>query len=72
MTYVDYLDQQGALIDSPNGMPPEGWYYQRLWQVTQVRPNLKQITVLANVRYSVGSWPMRPRSTVTALKTWPF
>ncbi len=70
--YADYLDFEGALIPSPNGAPPQGWYYQRLWQVTQFRPNLKQITVVATVRNSMGSSAMRPRATLTALKSSPF
>jgi prepilin-type N-terminal cleavage/methylation domain-containing protein len=70
--YADYLDSEGALIPSPNGAPPPGWYYQRLWQVTQVRPNLKQITVMATVRNSIGFSTITPRATLTALKTSPF
>lgn len=70
--YVDYLDVDGALIPSANGAPPEGWYYQRVWQVTSPATNLKQITVTASVRRSSGAWALRPRATVTALKTFPF
>jgi prepilin-type N-terminal cleavage/methylation domain-containing protein len=70
--YVDYLDEQGALIPSPSGAPPAGWYYQRLWQITSPRANLKQITVTATVRRSQGAWMLRPRATVAALKTSPF
>lgn len=77
--YVDYLDVDGALIPSPNGQPPQGWYYQRVWQVSTVpapgggvRANLKQITVTATVAHSQGAWALRPRATVSALKTFPF
>ena len=77
--YVDYLDIAGTLIPSPNGQPPAGWYYQRVWQVSTVpapgggvRANLKQITVTATVARSQGGWALRPRATVTALKTSPF
>lgn len=70
--YADYLDIDGVLLPSPTGAPPAGWYYQRVWRVTSPRPNLKQITVTATVQRSVGSWTLRPRSTVTALKTFPF
>ena len=31
--YADYLDADGALIPSPTGAPPAGWYYQRVWQI---------------------------------------
>jgi hypothetical protein len=70
--YADYLDMEGTPIAAPDGNPPAGWYYQRLWQVTQVRPNLKQITVFATVRSSLGNGQFRPRATMTALKTSPF
>ena len=86
--YADYLDMQGTLIASANGAPPpdsndgdgtNDWYYQRVWQVSTVpapgggvRANLKQITVTTMVRNSQGSWALRPRATVTALKTFPF
>lgn len=70
--YVDYLDIDGTLVPSPSGAPPAGWYYQRVWQVTSPQPNLKQITVTATVARSQGSWALRPRATVTALKTFPF
>jgi prepilin-type N-terminal cleavage/methylation domain-containing protein len=77
--YVDYLDLDGALLPSANGQPPAGWYYQRVWQISTVaapgggvRANLKQITVTATVAHSQGAWALRPRATVTALKTFPF
>ena len=70
--YVDYLDIDGTLIPSANGAPPAGWYYQRVWQVTNPQANLKQITVTATVARSAGAWALRPRATVTALKTFPF
>jgi prepilin-type N-terminal cleavage/methylation domain-containing protein len=77
--YVDYLDLSGALLPSANGQPPNGWYYQRVWQVSTVaapgggvRANLKQISVTATVAHSQGAWALRPRATVTALKTFPF
>jgi len=70
--YVDYLDIDGSLIPSPSGAPPAGWYYQRVWQITSPQANLKQITVTATVARSAGAWALRPRATVTALKTFPF
>jgi prepilin-type N-terminal cleavage/methylation domain-containing protein len=70
--YADYLDASGKLLDPGNG-PPAGWYYMRAWQITQVRANLKQITVIARVNTSwAGSPGTVPRSTVTVLKTSPF
>jgi prepilin-type N-terminal cleavage/methylation domain-containing protein len=77
--YVDYLDVDGALIASANGAPPQGWYYQRVWQVSTVTApgggvvaNLKQVTVTATVRWTSGAYALRPRATVTSLKTAPF
>jgi prepilin-type N-terminal cleavage/methylation domain-containing protein len=70
--YVDYLDLDGALIPSANGAPPQGWYYQRVWQVTSPKANLKQVTVTGIVRWSSGAYVLRPRATVTSLKTSPF
>jgi len=86
--YADYLDMLGTLMPSPNGTPPpdspdgdstNDWHYQRLWQVTTVpapgggvRANLKQITVTTTVRTAQGAWAIRPRATVSSLKTFPF
>jgi prepilin-type N-terminal cleavage/methylation domain-containing protein len=71
--YVDYLDIDGTLIPSPSGAPPAGWYYQRVWRVAAMpQANLKQITVTATVARTAGAWALRPRATVTALKTSPF
>ena len=79
--FADYLDMQGTLIASANGAPPpdsndgdgtNDWYYQRVWQVTSPRANLKQITVTTIVRTSQGAWALRPRATVSSLKTFPF
>jgi prepilin-type N-terminal cleavage/methylation domain-containing protein len=70
--YADYLSRDGVLIPSPTGAPPDGWYYQRVWQITSPRANLKQITVTATVQRSSGASGLRPRATVAALKTSPF
>jgi type II secretory pathway pseudopilin PulG len=84
--YVDYLDIDGnVLAAGAGGAPPATWFYQRVWQVSQVaagnatcpQPNppgcLKRITVTATVRASAaGGAGLVPRSTVTALKTFPF
>jgi hypothetical protein len=70
--YVDYLDVDGALVPSAGVTEPDGWFYKRVWQVSQVSVNLKQITVTAIVRNAVGSTGRIPQSTVGALKTFPF
>ncbi len=68
--YVDYLDASGNLVAST-----AAWEYIRVWQIT-VPPGsngMKQITVLAQVRYSVGSQnAAHPQSVLTDLKTFPF
>jgi hypothetical protein len=68
--YVDYLDQSGNLLPSGAGVPAS-WFYVRAWSVTSPSVNLKQITVTATVRSTLGG-RMPPSSTVTALKTFPF
>jgi prepilin-type N-terminal cleavage/methylation domain-containing protein len=66
--YVDYLDDKGNLTNAA-----ANWYYMRAWQITQVRANLKQITVIARVNaLSLGGPGLVPQSTVTVLKTFPF
>jgi hypothetical protein len=67
--YVDYLDQNGLLL--PAGGVPANWFYMRVWSVTNPSVGLKQITVTATVRSSLGG-SAPPSSTVTALKTDPF
>jgi len=73
--YVDYLDADGTLLVSVGGAPPAGWFYQRLWQVTQPAGtvNLKLITVHAIVATAAaGGSGAVPQATVAALKTSPF
>jgi prepilin-type N-terminal cleavage/methylation domain-containing protein len=86
--YVDYLTNEGALLASVGGAPPDGWFYQRVWRVEEVgaadparcpvsasaaQKCLKRITVTTTVRVaSQGGGNITPRSTVTALKTYPF
>ena len=46
--YADYLDQSGNVlctVATPcTATPPATWYYKRVWQVSILSPNLKQIT----------------------------
>ena len=70
--YADYLDVNGNVLAAGGG-PPAGWYYMRAWQITQLRPNLKQITVVARVNaLAFGGPGLLPQSTVSLLKTSPF
>ena len=70
--YADYLDVNGNVMAAGGG-PPAGWYYLRAWLITQLRPNLKQITVVARVNaLAFGGPGLLPQSTVSLLKTSPF
>lgn len=73
--YVDYLDIDGNVLAAGVGGAPANWYYQRVWRIDVLNPpgNLKQITVTTTVRASAaGGAGLVPRSTVSALKTFPF
>jgi prepilin-type N-terminal cleavage/methylation domain-containing protein len=67
--YVDYLDTSGNLVSGTGN-----WEYIRVWQISvpSGSSGLKQIAVLAQAHYSVGKDGQMPRSTVVALKTFPF
>jgi prepilin-type N-terminal cleavage/methylation domain-containing protein len=84
--YVDYLNDAGALLDSPDGSPPDGWFYQRVWRIEEAGdPDtncpvavsaaqicLKRITVTATVKMAASGGPVVPRVTIVALKSYPF
>jgi len=67
--YVDYLDASGNLVAAA-----ANWEYIRVWQITVPAGSvhLKQISVLAQTKRSIGSNGLAPQSTVVALKTFPF
>jgi hypothetical protein len=69
--YADYLDKSGTLIAAADGTVPAGWFYKRVWLVSSPVANLKQIEVTVTVESSLGR-TAPPRSTITALKTFPF
>jgi hypothetical protein len=68
--YVDWLAYDGALLGGGT-TPPDTWFYERVWQITNPSTDVKQITIVATVRSSVGN-AMVPKSTVVALKTSVF
>ena len=73
--YVDYLDNTGTpLALGAGGAAPAGWYYIRVWQISQSSANLKQIIVSCKVAFNVGTRGAGAlsQSTVTSLKTSPF
>jgi prepilin-type N-terminal cleavage/methylation domain-containing protein len=71
--YVDYLCVDGTPVGSP-GCVAADWYYVRVWQISQFAANIKQITVTAKVRYTVGSGGSGAlaQSTVSMLKASSF
>jgi hypothetical protein len=84
--YVDYLDDNGNLCGTagaacaaPSGTtPPNGWFYQRVWQVddntthpTELPANLKRITVASTIKRGFGG-AMKAQSTLTVLKARGF
>jgi hypothetical protein len=68
--YVDWLAYDGTLIGGGT-TAPVSWFYQRVWQVTSYSSGMKQMTVVATVRSSVGR-ALIPKSTVAALKASQF
>lgn len=68
--YVDWLAQNGDPLGG-GVTPPATWFYERVWQITQATAGVKQITVTATVRSSVGH-ALIPKSTVVALKASQF
>jgi hypothetical protein len=70
--YADYLDQSGNILCSSGApctaTPPANWYYKRVWQVSVPSVNLKQITVAATVKATVGGSRI-PQATISAYKT---
>lgn len=65
--YSDYVDRSGNPVGAGGN-----WQYVRVWQITQAAPNMKQISVLTQVRYGVGQVGVLPRSTISCLKSFPF
>lgn len=65
--YSDYVDKSGNPVGAGGN-----WQYVRVWQITQVAANMKQISIVTQVRYSVGQAGVLPRSMVSCLKSFPF
>jgi Tfp pilus assembly protein PilV len=77
--YVDWLANDGTPLGGGTAAP-ENWFYERVWEIKCVSAvactsnpvaGLKQITVTATVRSSVGR-ALIPKSTVVALKAAEF
>jgi hypothetical protein len=69
--YVDYLDASGNPLGG-GSTAPSGWFYVRMWQVTDVSSTLKQIDVKVWARMGVNGTSYLPQSAVSALKSSPF
>ena len=69
--YVDWLDVSGNLLAINGTAAPAGWFYKRVWSVSNAGANLKQITVTTIVAFSMSRTEL-PQATVTSLKTFPF
>jgi len=65
--YSDYVDKSGNPVAAGGN-----WQYVRVWQITQLGANMKQISILTQVRYGVGQAGVLPRSTISCLKSFPF
>jgi hypothetical protein len=68
--YVDWLAQDGSLLGGGTA-PPANWFYQRVWEVSQLTAGVKEIKVTATVKSAVGDM-LAPKSTVVALKSSRF
>jgi hypothetical protein len=66
--YVDWLAADGTLLGGGIA-PPQNWFYERVWQVTQPSPasNVKLIAVTVTTQWAFGKGNL-PKSTLTALK----
>jgi hypothetical protein len=68
--YVDWLAYDGSLLGGGT-TAPNGWFYERVWQITSPLSGMKQMTVVTTVRSSVGR-SLIPKSTVAAQKASQF
>ena len=68
--YVDWLAADGSILGG-GVTAPAGWFYERVWQITSPSAGIKQLTVTATVRSSVGR-ALIPKSTVVSLKASQF
>jgi type II secretory pathway pseudopilin PulG len=64
--YVDWLSADGNLLGGGT-TPPNTWFYERVWQVTQFSTSVKLVSVTVTTKWAFGKANL-PKSTVTALK----
>jgi type II secretory pathway pseudopilin PulG len=68
--YVDWLATDGTLLGG-GAAAPAGWFYERVWQVSQYSANVKQISVTVTTKWAMNQARV-PSSTVVALKASQF
>jgi hypothetical protein len=68
--YVDWLAQDGRLLGG-GPTPPAEWFYERVWQITQLTAGVKQITVKTIVKSSLAK-SILPTASVVALRAAQF
>lgn len=68
--YVDWLAADGSWRGG-GVAPPADWFYERVWQVSNFTPNVKQVTVTVTTRWAFNK-AKAPTSTVVALKSSQF
>jgi Tfp pilus assembly protein PilW len=68
--YVDWLASDGSWRGG-GVAPPADWFYERVWQVSNFTPNVKQVTVTVTTRWAFNK-ARAPQSTVVALKSSQF
>ena len=68
--YVDWLAMDGSWRGG-GVAPPADWFYERVWQVSNFSPNIKQVTVTVTTRWAFNK-ARAPISTVVALKSSQF
>jgi Tfp pilus assembly protein PilV len=64
--YVDWLAANGNMLGGGTN-PPADWFYERVWQVTQVSASVKMVSVTVTTKWAFGKANL-PQSTLTALK----
>jgi len=65
--YVDWLAGDGTLLGG-GVAPPAGWFYERVWQVSNFSAGVKQITVTVTTKWAFNQ-ANPPSSTVVSLKS---
>jgi prepilin-type N-terminal cleavage/methylation domain-containing protein len=68
--YTDWVADDGNILGG-GGTPIDGWFYERVWQITSMSGSLKEIAVTVTVRSAVGN-ALKAKSTVVALKGSEF